>query len=186
MNLPTSRLTPPNPMISIAISAQVMPSARLFVLVTLLAIVVASIGVLLIVGEIGHFSSVIGTVLGLASVLMSIWGWLSYRRTCRPIRIMFTGNGQISISESAANTVTGVNAPFQAPVVAHLLSGSTLWAHLLLLRFRLGSGQINSVVILPDCVPEDVFRALSVACRWIASRGRSEGSEKVIYEQPIG
>ncbi|PUA20086.1 hypothetical protein C7W93_09915 [Glaciimonas sp. PCH181] len=173
-------------MISVAISARVAPSASLFAMVTLQAIAVASIGMLLIVGEIGHFVPVIGVVLGLVSVLISVWGWLGYRRTRRPIRIVITGNGQISIAELATNTVVGADAAFHAPVIAHLLSGSTLWAHLLLLRFQLGNGRIKSVVILPDCIPEDVFRALSVACRWIASRGRSEGSEKVVYEQPIG
>lgn len=45
---------------------------------------------------------------------------------------------------------------------------------------------MKSVVILPECVFKDIFRALSVACRWIVSCGHSEGLEKVIYEQPIG
>ena len=183
MNASILGLTPPNPMMSIAVSAQVSPSASLFSMVTVLAVGVALIGALTSLGVFGHPGRIIGIILGFFSVLVSVREWLGYRRTHHPVRIMITGNGQISIVEIAP----GIDADtIQTPLTAHLLSGSTLWAHLLLLRFRLDNGRIKSVVILPDCVPEDVFRALSVACRWIASRGHSSGPEKVRYEQPIG
>jgi toxin CptA len=182
MTVPTPGLTPVNSTMSIAVSGLVLPSASLFVMVTALCVAAASIGILVSLGVVGHLEPIFNAAIGVVSVLSSMWGWFGYRRTSRPVRIMISGNGQIRIVEMASAVADAA----QVPVAAHLLSGSTLWAHLLLLRFQLDNGWIKSVVILPDCVPEDIFRALSVACRWVASRGHAIGPEKVRYAQPIG
>jgi len=184
MTVPTPGLMPLNSMMSIAVSALVLPSAVLFVMVTALCMATALIGILISFGVVGHFTQIFSAAIGVVGVLFSLWAWFGYRRTSRPVRITISGNGQIRIVERAFEST--VSDAAQAHVVAHLLSGSTLWAHLLLLRFQMDNGRIKSVVILPDCVPDDIFRALSVACRWIASRGHAVGPEKVRYEHAIG
>jgi hypothetical protein len=60
--------------------------------------------------------------------------------------------------------------------VVQLMADSTIWPGLLLLRLRRQDLRVTSVLILPDCVAADGFRALSVACRWIAAHNnRAEG-----------
>ena len=184
MNILPSGETPPHPRMSIAVSALVLPSKRLFVLVSALAISGTLISILVSLGLIGRLLPVVGMVLGVLGLLLSVGGWLRYRRTTQPLRIIISGAGQISIVE--ISPIAPIVDTIEVPVAAQLLSGSTLWANLLLLRLQLRNGRTKSVVILADCVPENVFRAISVACRWIASRGHANGQKKVRYEQPIG
>ncbi|MBV7535241.1 hypothetical protein KW842_05610 [Duganella sp. sic0402] len=47
----------------------------------------------------------------------------------------------------------------------HLLGGSTLWPHLLLLRLRDAAGRTQVLLVLPDCVAPAEWRALALACR---------------------
>jgi hypothetical protein len=52
-----------------------------------------------------------------------------------------------------------------------LLPGSTIWPHCLLLLLRHAeSGARTSLAILPDSMPRDSFRNISVAIRAIARR----------------
>lgn len=177
MNILPSGETPLPPRMSIAVSALVQPSKVLFVLVSVIAIVGAMISVLVGLSLIGRLSPVAGAMCGIIGVLSSAGGWLRYRRAARPLRINISGTGQISMEEILPDSLMANH--ISVPVLAQLLSGSTIWAHLLLLRFQLNNGQTKSVVILPDSVPENIFRRISVACRWIASRGHANGQKKV-------
>lgn len=184
MNILPSGETPPNPRMSIAVSVLVLPSKRLFVLVSALTVSGTLISILVGLGFIGRLLPVVSMMLGVFGLLLSVGAWLRYRRTMQPVRIIISGSGQISIVEMLPNAP--VVDTIEVPVAAQLLSGSTLWANLLLLRLQMRNGRTKSVVILADCVPENVFRATSVACRWIASSGHANGKKKVRYEQPIG
>ena len=53
----------------------------------------------------------------------------------------------------------------QIGTAQRLLDGSTLWPRLLLLRLADGEGRVQALVLLPDCVAPDDWRALAVACR---------------------
>ncbi|MGS0742030.1 hypothetical protein ACVBEF_09380 [Glaciimonas sp. GG7] len=174
---------PSNSMKSIAVLAQVFPSVSLFLMVTILALTMFLIGALVGFGVIGKLDSAVSVVLSFFSMLLSIYWWLNYRRSRHSVRIIIHANGQIGVVEIAANSA--IDNANQVSTIVHLLIGSTLWARLLLLHFRLDDGRMKFVVILPDCVSEDVFRTLSVACRWIASRGDSDNPMKVVYEEPI-
>jgi toxin CptA len=46
-----------------------------------------------------------------------------------------------------------------------LLSGSTLWPHLLLLRLGDEAGRVQVLAVLPDSVAAVEWRALALACR---------------------
>ncbi|MFC5475157.1 flagellar hook-length control protein [Paraherbaspirillum soli] len=153
---------------SIAISATIKPSKILLAMIAMQCLMVAAIGILVGVGIVGPLT--LAGRLGLAAICLlgALFGIVHYCRSSRPVRIDISGTGQIRIADIALKrTVTALP---KMPLVAHLLGGSTLWAHLLLLRFRLDGGQVRTIAILPDCVPDEIFRALSVACRWIALR----------------
>lgn len=93
---------------------------------------------------------------------------LRYTRACRPVRIDISAVGQIRVAD--VMPAGRENIPTHMPARAFLVKGTTLWSHLLLLRLRLDGGSVRTIVILPDCVPHDSFRVLSVACRWISMR----------------
>lgn len=176
MNILPAGETPPTPRMSIAVSALVLPSKVLFVLVSVLSIAGVLISFLVSVGFIGRLLPIYSAIFGLLGLFISMIGWFRYRQATRPLYLNISITGQISIAEILPDGASGTT---KVPVLAQLLAGSTLWAHLLLLRFQLNNGQIKSVVILPDCVPENIFRCTSVACRWIASRGHANGQKKV-------
>lgn len=89
------------------------------------------------------------------------------RRTA--LRIDVTGLGQIRLVETLPDAEAG-STPWSDAVgeVVQLRQGSTLWSSLMVLRLQAESGQLTTLILLPDSLSDDAFRALSVACRWIA------------------
>jgi toxin CptA len=57
--------------------------------------------------------------------------------------------------------------------IVRLMTDSTIWPGLLLLRLKSEDQRVTIVNILPDSIHGDGFRALSVACRWIAAHKNS-------------
>jgi hypothetical protein len=53
--------------------------------------------------------------------------------------------------------------------VFRLVENSVLWPHLLMVRLESSDGIRRLLTILPDCLSDEEFRAVSVACRWIAA-----------------
>jgi len=49
------------------------------------------------------------------------------------------------------------------------VENSVLWPHLLMVRLESSSGVRRLLTILPDCMSDEEFKAVSVACRWIAA-----------------
>jgi hypothetical protein len=87
------------------------------------------------------------------------------------LRIDVTGLGQIRLVETLPDAAAG-SVPRSEAVgeVVQLCQGSTLWPSLMVLRLQAVSGRVTTLILLPDSLSDDAFRALSVACRWIASR----------------
>jgi len=54
-----------------------------------------------------------------------------------------------------------------------LAPGSVLWCCMLILILHDESRQEVTVVVLPDSVGEESFRALRIACQWIAGKGQN-------------
>lgn len=69
-------------------------------------------------------------------------------------------------SQLQADTAT---VPPVAETEVDLMSTSTIWPWLLLLRLKSNNGEVTTVVILPDSLPPDSFRKLAVGCRWMAA-----------------
>lgn len=90
------------------------------------------------------------------------------RRTA--LRIDITGLGQIRLVETLPDAEAGSRRLSDAVgEVVQLRQGSTLWPSLMVLRLQAVSGRFTTLILLPDSVSDDAFRALSVACRWIAA-----------------
>ena len=64
-----------------------------------------------------------------------------------------------------------------------LLPGSVLWERLLVLRLASTDGapfSVQTVLVFPDSVERDAFRALAVALRAIAGRSHMDEAEKIV------
>ena len=86
-------------------------------------------------------------------------------------RIDVTGIGQMLLTDTATEAVARTDTVRSTTEVVQLLGDSTLWSSLMVLRLQSASGRVTRLVLLPDSMDREAFRALSVACRWIASRG---------------
>lgn len=161
-------------MMSIALSAVIKPSKALSVMVGLHCLLVVAVGVLIAGGAVGDLPLPERLALAMLCISAAIYGITRYYRSRQIVQIEISGSGRIRIAEMATARV--MPATKQIPLPAKMLGGTTLWSHLLLLRLRLDSGSVRTIAILPDCVSNDTFRNLSVACRWIASRTNKTGS----------
>jgi hypothetical protein len=165
---------------SIAVSAVVRPSRWLLAAVAVICLCILAVGAAVgfeMVGELPFSSrAIIAGICGGIAVL----GFFRAVCTRKTFRIDISGVGQIRLVEdndAAISSTTG-QGPDQrgSGEVVQLMADSTIWPTLLLLRLKGQDRQITQLVILPDCIAADGFRALSVACRWIAAHNnRAEG-----------
>jgi hypothetical protein len=99
----------------------------------------------------------------------------------KSLHIDISGIGQIRLAEHNELTAVLAGGANQSPdygEVLQLQAGSTLWPWLLILRLQSTDQKVLTLPILPDCVGVDDFRALSVACRWIATHKNSSDEYK--------
>jgi len=143
-------------------------------MVVVMCVGVAAVGLLIAAGYLGGMSLPMRTFTAFSCVFAAVFGFYHGSSSRKTIHIDISGTGQFRLVEVlGAGPCKQPNGPHlnrQAEAV-RLLDHSTIWPHLLLLRLQHESGKITSLPILPDCVSRDSFRALSVACLWIASRG---------------
>lgn len=136
---------------------------------------VVSSGALIAVGAVGDLMLPERLLLAAAGLVLASYGMLRYAYANLSVRIDISALGQIRVANAVP--AGSANIPMFVPVKACLLRGTTLWSRLLLLRLRLDSGSVRTIAILPDSVPDDTFRALSVACRWISAGAGKPGSD---------
>lgn len=158
---------------SIAVSAVVYPSRILRILLFSVASLVAGVGIAVLIGWLGELDLLPRALAGVPIVFMAFFGFYHGVRHRKTLHIDISGAGQIRVAEEVSSS------PCEREVDPHLrsngtvvemLDDSTLWPGLLVLRLRAGNGRVTVVPILLDCVSKEAFRALSVACRWIAAR----------------
>ncbi len=151
---------------SIAVSAVVRQSRCLVGLLALkcagLVLVAAVVGFGL-VGDVHVAVRSFVAILCMACASYVFFRALKHRKI---YKIHISGSGQIRLVASIA----GEAKAWDEGELVELLPDSTLWPGLLLLRLENAVGQTHNVVILPDSVTPDNFRALLVACRWIVMR----------------
>jgi toxin CptA len=164
---------------SIAVSAVLKPSRLLLVLVTGMCLGVNAIGWALVFGILGVLPGSWRILIGglcIGASIISFYYNLRHRKT---LGIDISGIGQIRLNEyTVLDKLTKVGQ-FREVLGAkgqlvRLREESTLWPILLILFVEFEDGRKEVLRILPDCVPSDTFRSLTVACRWIAARKQKE------------
>lgn len=82
------------------------------------------------------------------------------------IRLTIAADGEISLMRCRTQHFSAME---QVEIV-EMMQGSTLWSFFILLRLR---QQNENTIVVPffwGSLPPQLFRRLSVACRWIAAR----------------
>lgn len=111
--------------------------------------------------------------------LVAALNWLIRQR--KITRLDISMNGQIRLVEH--NDLTDM--PFSVKdksggnTAWRLMSDSLLWSDMLLLRLESEAHKLISLIILRDSMNAQAFRALSVACRWIAAQNKPTDGEPV-------
>ncbi len=136
-------------------------------------VLVIGIAVAIGLGKVGELSFrfrwILFAVLASSGMLAFFYVFLS-RKT---FHIDISGIGQIRLKEDIGIDDLSRQQEEQEKVgsarMVQLMEDSTIWPGLLLLRLRADDRRICTLVILPDCMDSQTFRALMVACRWIAA-----------------
>ncbi|HZW12762.1 MAG TPA: protein YgfX [Noviherbaspirillum sp.] len=165
---------------SIAVSAIVQPSRVLFVMVAAMAGMIAIIALSVGLGFVGELSLVVRASMAGLLLILAVFGFYHGTRHRKTIHIDISGAGQVRLTKmNESGPCTSMNWPHvgDSAQVVQILRDSTIWPHLLLLRLRADSGIVTTLPILPDSVSRDSFRALSVACRWIAAHNNPPSNE---------
>lgn len=158
---------------SIAVSAVVKPSKLLSLGVYIVCLTLLCMAAAVGAGRAGNFSTSIRWTL-FAILVSSAAIAVSYIFLSRKtFHIDVSGIGQIRLKEDISIDELKRQKEKQRKAcsteVVELMDGSTLWPYMLLLRLRAEDQRIRTLVVLPDCMDSQNFRALSVACRWIAA-----------------
>lgn len=105
---------------------------------------------------------------------------LSCRTQVKTFRIDITAAGQIRLThtgDDAFNHHTSQQAQVgDESEVVQLLTDSTLWSSMLILRLRTQSGKVIVLPILRDSMTKNAFRSVCVACHWIAAQNTRPAS----------
>jgi toxin CptA len=162
---------------SIAVSAVVQPSRLLFAITTSMCLVVALIGMTIAVNGVGGLSFLNRVIVAGVCFFSACWAFNRSTTNRKSLHIDISGIGQIRLAEHNELAAVLAGSANQTPAfgeVLQLQADSTLWSFLLLLRLQSADQKVKILPILPDSVGADNFRALSVACRWIATHHNSD------------
>ncbi len=154
---------------SIAVSADIKPSRLLLILMAVAAAAVALLGIIFAFALVGQLSFILRISLAVICVVAASLAFWLVLQNRKAVWLHVSGTGQIRLVEHHAVIRDQAGSQVMRGGLAQLLAGSTVWPNLLLLRLRLENGRIRTIPILPDSVSQETFRALQVACRWVAS-----------------
>jgi toxin CptA len=162
---------------SIAVSAVVKPSRILLTAVCVMCVASICIALFVGLGKVGELALSTRTAIFIFTAFAALLGFYHTVRNQKTLHIDISGKGRFLLHEadilgSTCHEKKWPHVKEQGEVMT-LMQDSTIWANLLLLRLQNAGGKITVVRVLPDCVSPDSFRALSVACRWIAAQNNS-------------
>lgn len=167
---------------SIAVSAIVHPSRLLLTLIGAMSLIAACVGIAIALGAICELPLMLRLTTAMFSIFLAVFGFYHGIRVRKNIHIDISGVGQIRLTEDVGQRpCRDTNWPHveENGELVRMMKNSTIWPNLLLLRLHTQSGRVKIVPVLPDSVSKDVFRALAVACRWIASHNDSAVSQEI-------
>jgi hypothetical protein len=157
---------------TIAVSVVVKPSRMLRIVLALLCAGVLAVGISLVCGMVGDMSFSARLACLLLCSALAAGGFFHIVKRQHPYRLDISGTGQIrliSLPEDADCADICNNHPHPTGMLVTLLPDSTLWPRFLILRLQDESRRIYALSIWPHSVSTASFRALAVACRWIAA-----------------
>lgn len=158
---------------SIAVSAIVKPSKIFLILVSTICMAIVCMAIIIGMSEIGEL-----TLRGrlfisflLAASGISAFFYVFFNR--KTFHIDISGIGQIRLKEY--NGIDDLmrqkekHGKGDSIGTVQLEKDSTLWPYLLLLRLSAVNRGVSTLIIFPDSMERESFKALMVACRWIAA-----------------
>jgi hypothetical protein len=138
---------------------------------------VFSIGIVLALGMVGELSLFNRLACALALFALAIVGIYRLKRLQDSYALDIGGTGQIRLTALAVSAKQGNHSnihPLWRGMLVTLLPDSTLWSRFMVLRLQDDGGRIHVLPIWADSVSSESFRALAVACRWIAAHRFAE------------
>jgi toxin CptA len=150
---------------SIAASVVVKPSRWLLMLVAILCLGVIAVAACVAFGLVGELSLWLKVALPLSCTTLIGAGFAQNISNRKNYHLDIGGVGQIRLHE----LIHAKDDPKTDGILVILLADSTLWPWLLVLRLQDEGGRVYTLPILPDSLPAASFRAVAVACRWIAA-----------------
>lgn len=167
---------------SIAVSAIIRPSRLMQVVVILFGAVLLATAMLLWLRLTCKIPDSVLGVLILVCVGEGCAVFFIASARKKSYRLDISGNGQIRLSEyrpttAASSTERRADIDGSGEVV-QLLRDSTLWPMLLLLRLQSHTGRVTIVPVFPDSTERRAFRAVCVACHWIAAQNTRPAAKK--------
>jgi len=166
---------------SIAVSVVVKPSRLLLFLAGSMCFIIVCSACAIGLGIVGSLTNTSRALVAALCMIAAFSGFFQTFGARKTFRIDISGVGQIRLGEynelavRSAGTVR-LNAEEGGEVV-QLMADSTIWPNFMLLRLQAKTRQMIILPILRDCMSEDSFRSLAVACRWIAAHNiRAEGN----------
>ena len=85
----------------------------------------------------------------------------------KSVYISISPIGTVTFNELCSGSVKKNPKTAEDNETVELLPGTTVWPHFIILRLALASGRIVYIPIMKGQTPEQDFRSLAVACRWI-------------------
>jgi toxin CptA len=164
---------------SIAVSVVVNPSRFLLAAVGAMCIGITSFAAMIGTGHIGELSMPMRLLTAGSCTVTAFSAFYWVARTRKTFRIDISDIGQIRLEEYIGSGKFSLLADGAKSSVVTLMPDSTIWPHLLLLRLRGEDDQIKVLPILGDCIENDAFRTLSIACRWIAAQSIRAENQKI-------
>jgi toxin CptA len=104
--------------------------------------------------------------LAASGVLLAVFACFVLYKRCCGIALTITDSGQMRLSRLDQDYFAGSD---QADIV-QMMPDSTIWPFFILLRLRKQNKKLIAVPFFSCDLSPELFRRLSVACRWIATR----------------
>ena len=169
---------------SIAVSTVVKPSTSLLLMTLAMCLGCFAVGVLIVLPDmidLLHLPNMLRLLLAGSCFAAALLGAVRIFRKRTIQYLDISGIGQIRFREEPAHpgpaSISGA-AIGSSHATFQLLPTSTLWSHLLILNLRSDDGTTRTLVVLPDTMSGTSFRALAVACHWIAAHNNRADCEK--------
>jgi toxin CptA len=157
---------------TIAVSVVVKPSRLQTATYAALCAAIAGIGFVVVCGAVGELPLLVRLACLFTLLALAIGCYVHVVGKQVPCQLDISGTGQIRLTlqtKQVDRTDISNNGTQQRSLLVTLLPDSTIWPRFMVLRLRDDRGRVHALSVWPDSVPQTSFRALAVACRWIAA-----------------